>query len=166
MSKIQSNEPLTPKTKQSGLLPIDMSWDHMDKMFHNMRSHWPFHMSDENQFNSSDLILNPNVDIKEAKNAYEISAELPGLEVDDINLDITNTVLTISGEKKTEKNNDKEENFHVMERRYGYFKRSFTLPESIEKDHIKAEFKKGILHITLPKSESARESQRKIKIND
>ena len=165
MSNMQNKEQVTP-SKQTGLFSIDMSWDHMDKMFHNMKSHWPFHVADENPFKSSDLKLNPNVDIKEDKSTYEISAELPGLEVKDINLDIADRVLTISGEKKTEKKQDINESYHMMERRYGYFKRSFNLPASIEQDKIKAEFKKGILHITLPKSENAQETQRKIKIND
>lgn len=164
MSKVTNKEQITP-SKQPGLFPIDMSWDHMDDVFHNMRRHWPFHMSEDKLFKSNDFNLNPNVDIKEDTNAYEIAAELPGMEVDDISLDIADRVLTISGEKKTEKNEDKAQSYHVMERKYGYFKRSFTLPACIEQDHIKAEFKKGILHISLPKSESARETQRKIKIN-
>lgn len=159
LEKSKSNE-------HSSLLPMDMSWDSMDKMFRSMKNHWPFHLSDDTPFRLSEMMLNPNVDIKEDKKSYEISAELPGLDKDDIHVDLTNQVLTISGEKKTESTEDKDENYHVMERRYGYFKRSFTLPNSIEQEKIKADFKKGILHITLPKSESAIETPRKIKVND
>lgn len=165
MSNLQSKEQSSPG-KQTGLFPIDMSWDHMDKIVNNMKSHWPFRMTDENLFKSSDLNLSPSVDIKEDKKSYEISAELPGLEVKDISLDISDNILTVSGEKKTEKKENIDESYHVMERRYGYFKRSFSLPSSVEQDKIKADFKKGILHISLPKSEHAQEAQRKIKIND
>lgn len=165
MSNIQSKDQASP-SKQTGLFPIDMSWDHMDKIFNSMKSHWPFHMADENLFKTNDLNLSPSVDIKEDKKSYEISAELPGLEVKDISLDISDNVLTISGEKKTEKKDNIDESYHVTERRYGYFKRCFALPSSVEQDKIKADFKKGILHISLPKSEHAQEAQRKIKIND
>ncbi len=165
MSNLQNKEQSSP-SKQTGLFPIDMSWDHMDKIVNNMKSHWPFRMTDENLFKSSDVDLSPSVDIKEDKKSYEITAELPGLEVKDISLDISDNILTVSGEKKTEKKENIDESYHVMERRYGYFKRSFSLPSSVEQDKIKADFKKGILHISLPKSEHAQEAQRKIKIND
>jgi len=165
MSNLQNKEQSSP-SKQTGLFPIDMSWDHMDKIVNNMKSHWPFRMTDENLFKSSDVDLSPSVNIKEDKKSYEITAELPGLEVKDISLDISDNILTVSGEKKTEKKENIDESYHVMERRYGYFKRSFSLPSSVEQDKIKADFKKGILHISLPKSEHAQEAQRKIKIND
>jgi HSP20 family protein len=75
-------------------------------------------------------------------------------------------VLTLSGEKKTEKDEDKEGNYHLMERSYGYFKRSFALPPSVEEDKIKADFKKGVLSVVMPKSEKAQQLQRKISINE
>ena len=95
-----------------------------------------------------------------------MSAELPGLELDDINLDLSDGVLTLSGEKKTEKEEDKDDNYHMMERSYGFFKRSFSLPPSIEEDKIQAKFNKGVLNVTLPKSEKAQKLQRKISIKE
>ena len=165
MSNIQTKEQAS-SNKKTGLFPIDMSWDHMDKIFNSMKSHWPFRMTDDHLINTGDLNLSPSVDITEDKKSYEISAELPGLEAKDISLDISDNVLTVSGEKRTEKKENIDESYHVMERRYGYFKRSFALPSSVEQDKIKADFTKGILHISLPKSKHAQEAQRKIKIND
>jgi HSP20 family protein len=165
MTSAQNKEKISEPTKQSGIFPIDMSWGHMDRVLHNMKNHWPFQLSDDNAYSQTDLILNPKVDIKENEKAYEISAELPGLDVSNINIDVADKMLTISGEKRTERSQEKEANYHMMERRYGYFKRSFMLPESVKQEEIKARFKKGILHITVPKSESGSVAQHKIKID-
>jgi HSP20 family protein len=162
----KDKDTVTPTAKKTGIRPLDMSWNYMDDMFNNIGHHWPFPLFDDHPTKSKDLNLNPNVDIKEDKSTYALSAELPGLEVEDISVDVSDKVLTISGEKKTEHKEDKDSSYHVMERRYGYFKRCFTLPESVEQENIKADFKKGILHITLPKSKQARDTQRKIKIGN
>ena len=110
--------------------------------------------------------VTPKVDIVERKTSYELTAELPGLESKDIKLSLSDDILTISGEKKYESDEDKEDNIHVMERSYGSFQRSFRLPVSVEQDAITANFKKGVLKILLPKSAKAQELQRKIEITD
>lgn len=103
----------------------------------------------------------PSVDVSETDKAYEIEAELPGMDEKDIELSMSNGVLTIKGERKEEKE-DKEK--HVSERRYGSFQRTFRLPETVSEDKVAAEFKKGVLKVTLPKKPEARKPVRKIAI--
>jgi len=103
----------------------------------------------------------PSVDVSETDKAYEIEAELPGMDEKDIELSLSNGVLTIRGERKEEKE-DKEK--HVSERRYGSFRRTFRLPDTVNEDKATAEFKKGVLRVTLPKKPEAQKPVRKIAI--
>jgi len=105
----------------------------------------------------------PSVDVSETKNDLVIKAELPGLDTKDIDISMNNGYLTIKGEKKHEKE-EKDENYHVIERSYGSFTRSVRLPREVQSDKITASFKNGILKITLPKSEEAKKKEIKIKV--
>lgn len=93
---------------------------------------------------------NPSVDIYETENELVLKAEVPGVDENDIELKIEDSTLTLKGERKFEKET-KEENYHRLERSYGSFYRSFTLPRNIDQDKIKAESENGILKITMPK---------------
>ncbi len=93
---------------------------------------------------------NPSVDIYETENELVMKAELPGIDENDIELKIEDSTLTLKGDRKFEKET-KEENYHRIERAYGSFYRSFTLPRNIDQDKIKAESENGILKVTLPK---------------
>lgn len=106
----------------------------------------------------------PKMDVSETDKEFKISAELPGMDEDDIDVSVSNEVLTIKGEKKAEKE-EKKPNYYRMERSYGSFQRSIPLPNEVEKDHVKASFKKGVLSIALPKSEKAVKESKKIEIN-
>ncbi|HEV2721197.1 MAG TPA: Hsp20/alpha crystallin family protein [Thermoanaerobaculia bacterium] len=97
----------------------------------------------------------PTTDIVETKDALIVRCELPGIEEKDVNVEIENGVLTISGERKFEEKT-KEKNFHRVERAYGRFVRSFTLPPNILNDNVKATFTEGLLELTLPKKEEAK----------
>jgi HSP20 family protein len=97
----------------------------------------------------------PPVDIREREDALVFSAELPGLTKEDIDITLENNVLTIAGERKFEKETKGEE-FHRLERSYGHFTRSFTLPSSVRTDKVDANFDNGVLHISLPKQENAK----------
>ena len=97
----------------------------------------------------------PAVDIYEDKDNIIVKAELPGIKKEDLSIDVKNNVLTLSGERKHEKET-KKENFHRMERSYGKFSRSFTLPNSVKVEKVKAQYKDGILDISLPKTEKAK----------
>ena len=104
----------------------------------------------------------PRVDIFEDKDHLVLEAELPGMNRDDFDLSFENNVLTLSGERKFEKKTD-EGNYHRVERSYGSFTRSFTLPQTVTADGAKAEFNNGVLHVTLPKREETK--ARKIEIS-
>ncbi len=104
---------------------------------------------------------NPSVDIYETENELVLKAELPGIDEDDIEIKLEDNTLTLKGDRKFEKET-KEENFHRIERSYGSFYRSFTLPRNIDQDKIKAESESGILKITMPKK--AELKPKKVKI--
>ncbi|NTV19792.1 MAG: Hsp20/alpha crystallin family protein [Chlorobium limicola] len=91
------------------------------------------------------------VDISEDETAFHIDAELPGLEKEQIALNIENDVLTIKAERKQE-SEEKKKDYHRIERSYGSFSRSFNLGEMIDQDNIGADFENGVLHVTLPKA--------------
>ena len=104
----------------------------------------------------------PKVDIFENKDHLVLEAELPGMTSDDFDLSFENNVLTLKGERKFEKKTD-EGNYHRVERSYGTFTRSFTLPQTVTAEGAKADFENGILHVTLPKREEVK--ARKIQIS-
>ncbi|OIO71722.1 MAG: heat-shock protein [Zetaproteobacteria bacterium CG1_02_53_45] len=97
----------------------------------------------------------PSVDIKETEASIKIQADLPGIEKKDVKLEIKDGVLSISGERHYEKD-VQEENIHRIERSYGSFSRSFSLPRNIDPDKVEADMKDGVLEIRLTKRESAK----------
>ena len=106
----------------------------------------------------------PTVDISEAENSFEIRAELPGVSENDVNVSVTDNVLNIKGEKRQEEETEGK-NYHRVERRYGSFQRSFTLPRHVETSDIKAGFKDGVLTLTIPKAEAVKPTEIPIKVN-
>jgi HSP20 family protein len=107
--------------------------------------------------------LAPDIDVAETDSEITVSAELPGMDKDDVKLSLSDEVLTISGEKKFEEER-KEKNYYLSERRYGSFQRSFRLPETVDRDKIDASFEKGVLTVILPKTEKAKAKQKQIEI--
>ncbi len=103
----------------------------------------------------------PNVDIFENKDQIVIEAELPGMNREDFDLSVENNVLTLYGERRFEKK-DEGDNYHRVERSYGSFSRSFTLPQSVSAEGANAEFRNGVLRVSLPKREEVK--ARKIQI--
>ncbi len=103
----------------------------------------------------------PPVDIYEDDHNITIQAEVPGINEKDLDIRLENNVLTISGERKLE-NEENKENFHRIERQYGRFTRSFTLPSVVDPDSVNADFQDGILKITVAKREEAKPKQIKI----
>ena len=107
----------------------------------------------------------PKLDVSETKDAIEIAAELPGVDEKDVELTVADGVLTIRGEKKTERDEtDKDKNWHVVERSYGSFTRSIALPFDPDMDKVNAKFDNGVLRIRLPKPPEAAKKQQKIEI--
>ncbi|CCE97243.1 Hsp20/alpha crystallin family protein [Sinorhizobium fredii] len=111
----------------------------------------------------SELKVAPAVDLAETEKSYEISCELPGMEEKDIEVAISNRTLTIRGEKQEVKE-EKDKEYVLSERRYGSFQRAFQMPEGVDADNITANFTKGVLTVTLPKTPEAQQSERKIQI--
>jgi HSP20 family protein len=104
----------------------------------------------------------PSMDLSETDKEIEITAELPGLEEKDIQLNLTDNVLTIRGEKKNEREETKKD-YHLVERTYGSFTRAVQLPEGVSADSIKAVMSKGVLKVTVPKPAPAQTKKIDIK---
>jgi HSP20 family protein len=105
----------------------------------------------------------PAVDIVDKEKAYEITAELPGMDESNIDVKFADGTLIIKGEKRDEKE-EKKKDYYLSERRYGSFQRSFRVPDGIDADKIEANFKNGVLTVTLPKTPQAQKSEKKIAI--
>lgn len=125
----------------------------MDRMFNEMLGDiWGQGAGSEEY---SARVWAPPVDIRESDEALTFTAELPGLTKDDVSITVENNVLTLAGERKFEKE-AKGETFHRVERAYGGFSRSFTLPATVQTDQVEARFEHGVLTISLPKQEESK----------
>ena len=102
-------------------------------------------------------------DFSENDKAVTVTAEMPGMSEDDIEILVENGVLTIKGEKKSARE-EKGENYYLSERRFGAFSRAFRLPEGIVEDEIGADFKKGVLTVTMPKAEGSKKAPKRIAV--
>lgn len=105
----------------------------------------------------------PPVDIYEDAHQLVLKLEVPGIKQEDLDVRLENQTLTVKGERKLEKE-QKEENFHRIERRYGSFARTFTLPQTVDTNAPKASYEHGVLTIALPKKEAAKPRQVKVEI--
>lgn len=105
----------------------------------------------------------PSVDIYEDQQSIKLEADLPGVKAEDFKLSIENYKLTLSGERKFDKE-EKGDNWHRVERSYGSFTRTFTLPSTVNVEAVKAEFKDGVLSVTLPKREEVKPRQIQVAI--
>lgn len=106
----------------------------------------------------------PAVDITESDSEYVIKADIPGMKKEDIKISLENNTLTISGERKEEKE-EKGKNYVKKEKNYGSFMRSFALPHTVDAKGIKATYKDGVLSINVPKTEEAKPKEIKIEVN-
>lgn len=105
----------------------------------------------------------PSVDIAENENELTLTADLPGVKMDDLDIKIEEGVLTLSGSRKFE-NEEKKGNYHRIERAYGSFHRAFSLPDTIDADKVQARFDNGVLKVTLPKKEVAKPRSIKVQV--
>ena len=109
------------------------------------------------------VMQSARADVSETDSEYEISVELPGIDEKDIELGISDGILTLKA-KKEEEREEKKKDYHLTERSYGSVRRSFRTPEGVETDKIKAAFSKGVLEVTLPKTKEVKAKQRKIPV--
>ncbi|MFH1729154.1 MAG: Hsp20/alpha crystallin family protein [Pseudomonadota bacterium] len=125
---------------------------------YNLQKRWPFtdmfgdFLNDDFLNETKQKCFSPSIDIKENKSDFELVAELPGIDKKDVNIEVKDGNLTISG-KKVYGNDEEKEGYHYRERCYGSFSRSFCLPEGVDENKIKAEFKNGLLKLSIPKPE-------------
>ena len=105
----------------------------------------------------------PRVDVRENETEVVVEAELPGMQEDDVDITLRDGVLTVKGEKKSEREEEKDD-FHITERSYGSFNRSFRLPETVDEEGVTADLENGVLRVTLPKKPEAVKAEKKISI--
>lgn len=105
----------------------------------------------------------PRIDLRESNDRYVVEAELPGLKEDDVTVTFANGILTLKGEKKHE-HGETTDDYHLAERSYGRFQRSFRVGEGVDADGVRAAFDKGVLKVTLPKRTDGTHSERRIPI--
>ncbi len=130
--------------------------DEMDRMWNRFFGEWPSVEPFRGEWA-------PSLDVSETQDNVVVRAEVPGMDAKDVNITLNDGLLTIRGEKKVEKE-EKDENYHLTERRYGSFSRSIRLPFDIQADGIKANYKNGLLTITMPKSEKAKPKEIRVKV--
>jgi HSP20 family protein len=111
------------------------------------------------------LVSYPRVDIVEEKDAYKITADVPGLDKKDIAVEIKNGVLAIRGEKKEEKIEQEKDHYYHLERRFGSFSREFALPEHVDTEHVEAKYNNGVLELVLRKTEAAQPKTIEVKVD-
>jgi HSP20 family protein len=142
----------------------------MDRLFDRFAGSWSmpslrrmFDTEPALRFESSLSVPAPAVDITEDDAGYKMTAELPGMSEKEIEVVVSGDMMTLKGEKRAEKE-QKDRNFYLSERSYGSFQRSFYVPEGVDRDKIAADFAKGVLTITMPKTAKAVEQQKKIEV--
>jgi HSP20 family protein len=151
-----------PAEREQGREEIVALHDEMDRLFDRFLSD-PFGLSPLKGWREMAGRFSPRIDVSETEEAIHVAAELPGMDRDDVEVSVTKDMLTISGEKRTEKET-KEKYMRTVERSYGSFQRTIPLPEDIETDKVQATFRKGVLEIELPKSPEARRRTKRIPV--
>ena len=108
----------------------------------------------------------PSVDILETEHDLILKADVPGIDMKDIEILLENGTLTLKGERKFEQTDGQKSGYHRIERSYGAFARYFTLPDTVETDNVKAEYRNGVLTVTLPKKEVVKPRSIKVEVKD
>lgn len=135
-----------------------------NRMFRSMEDRFGLSKKEDVDEEYENAVWMPLTDIFEDKNDYKIKADLPGIKKDDVKISFSDGKLNISGERNQE-NETKDVKCHRIERTFGKYYRSFTLPKEIKEDKIKAEFKDGQLTVTIPKAEEVKPKEIDIKVN-
>lgn len=149
--------------------PVETLRREIDRLFDDFNGDnwlWPWQsrrLSVEPLFHREFDWSTPAVDIVEKDKAYEITAELPGIDEQNIEVTLRNGNIVIKGEKQEEKE-EKAKDYYLHERQFGSFERSFAVPEGVDTDKIDAKFTKGVLTLTLPKTAAAQKPERKISV--
>jgi HSP20 family protein len=176
MAKAETKVPVTNEEKSATMPaamqiwgPFDSLRREVDRLFEDFTLN-PFRLPlrrpafDIEPFWQADSwVAAPAIDLVERDHAFEMTAELPGLEDKNIEVNVANGVLTVKGQKEDERV-EKKEDFHLKERRFGSFARSVRVPDTVDEDKIEASFKNGVLKVTLPKKPEAQKPVKKIEV--
>lgn len=159
IKKTESSTPATQRTRD----PFSAMRAEMDRVFDSFLGRgfdrFPILARGERSFE-----LVPDIDVRESSAEFVIEVELPGMDEKDVNVTLANGVLTLKGEKKSERE-EKKDDYHVSERSYGSFQRSFRMADTIDAEKVKATFEKGVLKIILPKRPEAVPTEKRIPIS-
>ena len=158
---IQKNERNDRVTPTGSYDPFSAMRGEIDRIFDSFIGRRPGDLP--TLFQSREFTVMPSMDVTENEQALLIDAELPGLAQEDIDVSLRDGVLTIQGEKKSERDETKD-NVHLTERTCGRFRRTFRVPDTIDQEAIEAAMDNGVLHIKLPKQPDAQQPEKKIKI--
>jgi len=160
-------QPETAQTPAPTRHPLETLQNEIDRLFNDFSQGWPFRKQSFGMepFWRGEVHWGalPAVDVVEKDHAYELTAELPGMDEKAIDLKVSGNMLTVTGEKQEEKE-EKKRGYHVSERRYGSFERSFRIPETVEVEKIDATFRNGVLTVTLPKKAGVEAAEKKIAV--
>ncbi len=161
-----SKQETQPAIRKESWSPLQNLRDEFEQLFDDFdpfrsRARFPLSRFDPDKLRT--WAVKPAMDLVERDGGYAISAELPGMDMKDIEIKLSNGSLVIKGEKNEETEEKTEDCLH-SERRYGSFYRSMRLPEDIDTDNISAGYANGVLTVDLPKSAEARQSERKIEV--
>jgi HSP20 family protein len=140
--------------------PLKDLWDLEERVNRTFRDMVPRHLFHEEEFTGG---WEPLVDVYETDKGFVLKAELPGMKEEDVHVNIEGNILTFTGERKREEEITKE-HYHRTERYYGSFCRSFAIPESVDREHIKATFRSGVMKLDLPKKEEVKPKEIKIEV--
>ncbi len=151
---------LIPVGRQRGVARAENAFvslqNEIDRLFENFTAGFP------SLGNGMTNVTLPNIDVSETDKEIDITAELPGLEEKDVQINVSDNILTIRGEKKAEKE-QKDKNYRLVERSYGSFERSLELPDGVNADGIKASIDKGVLKVVVPKPAPAQSKKIEVK---
>ena len=176
MAKAETKVPVTTESKPAAPPAVTQVWRpfeglrrEVDRLFEDFTMN-PFRLpfrrpafDIEPFWQAESWIAAPAVDLVEQEKAFELTAELPGLDEKNVEVKVANGVLTIKGEKQEDKE-EKNKDFHMRERRFGSFERALRIPDTVDADKIEASFKKGVLTVTLPKTAEAQKPVKKIAV--
>ena len=163
------DKPGTPSTATQMWRPFENLRREVDRLFEDFTMS-PFRLpfrrpafDIEPFWSPESWVASPAVDFVENDKAFEVHADLPGLDEKNIEVKVANGVLTIKGQKAEDKE-EKEKDFHLRERRFGSFERSIRVPETVDTDKIEASFKQGVLTVKMPKTAEAQKPVKKIEV--
>jgi HSP20 family protein len=147
--------------------PFEVLHGEIDRLFDDFSWNWPRlsfpRASAAAPYSPADFDLKVASEVTEDDKAYRVTVEVPGMSEKDVDISLSDSTITIKGEKKSEKEETKKD-YHYSERSYGALRRSFALPEGVDADKIEANMKSGVLTVVMPKSAEAQKKSRKVEI--